>query len=78
MKIDRNFQQASIQLANAVRDGSAQVALCTAVALMIAGRPGDAVDSLDQAKTSIGAALDGRPVGDDAACPGGQVKIRER
>ena len=55
MKIDRNFQQASVQLANAVRDGCE--ALCTAVALMIAGRPGDAVESLDQAKTSIEAAL---------------------
>ena len=55
MKIDRNYQQASVQVANAIRDCVG--ALCTATALMIAGRPGEAIESLDEAKTSIEGAL---------------------
>jgi hypothetical protein len=55
MKIDRNYQQASVQVANAVRDSAE--ALCTATALMIAGRPGDAIESLDAAKLSVESAL---------------------
>lgn len=55
MKIDRNYQTAAVQVANAVRDSVE--ALCTGTALMIAGRPGEAVESLDAAKKTVEGAL---------------------
>lgn len=55
MKIDRNYQQASVQVANAVRDSAE--ALCTATALMFAGRPTEACESLNTAKNAVEAAL---------------------
>jgi hypothetical protein len=55
MKIDRNYQQACIQVANATT--ACAEALGTATALMIAGRPGDAIESLDTAKTVVESAL---------------------
>jgi hypothetical protein len=55
MKIDKNYQHASVQVANAVRDGAE--ALCTATALMIAGRPAEACESLNEAKASVERAL---------------------
>ena len=55
MKMDRNYQSAAVQVANAVRDSAE--ALCTATALMIAGRPGDAIESLNIAKTAVEGAL---------------------
>ena len=48
-------QQGPSQVANAVRDSAE--ALCTAAALMIAGRPDEAVDSLNVAKQAMEGAL---------------------
>lgn len=55
MKIDRNYHQALIQVANAVRDGCDQ--LCEASAMMIAGKPGEAADSLLEAKRAVESAM---------------------
>jgi hypothetical protein len=55
MKIDRNYHQALIQVANAVRDGVDT--LCFASAEMIAGRPAEAHASLLEAKRAVEAAM---------------------
>jgi hypothetical protein len=55
VKIDRNYQQAMIQVANA--NTACVEALGTATALMIAGRAVEAIESLDAAKTILESAL---------------------
>jgi hypothetical protein len=55
MKIDRNYHQALIQVADKLREGVD--ALSAANARMIAGRPDEALDYLADAKAAVEGAM---------------------
>jgi uncharacterized protein Yka (UPF0111/DUF47 family) len=55
MKMDRNYHQALTQVAEKVRD--AVESLCAASVAMIAGRPEEAHEHLDDAKASTAGAM---------------------